>query len=663
MGLHIRAIRTVLLVTFTGPAFFNSSTQPPQSKPDALPRVPRAHPVPPAPIRLRPLALRGSATTTSLTISPASVEAGTPVTLTATVTSEQTPVSAGIVEFCNQAFSTCSSPGQPVPAVLGRQGKTTRVLVLPAGTYLFAAHFEGTALYASSTSAGETLTVEPNSTYPAKLALTSVTGSKGRYSLGASLSSHGAAAPAGSIAFTDTTSGNKLGSVSLKEAALGGYQPFGLISTGAKSGPNDLVCGDFNNDGIPDFAVPDSATGVVAIFLGKGDGTFQPTANTSTGNGSMPLALAAGDFNGDGNLDLAVALGNPAGAAILLGNGNGTFAPARMVSTADSALFYPVALTIGDFNHDGRLDIATANNSTGVSILLGNGDGSFQPYRFVVCDESPTWIAAGDFNNDGDLDLAVTTASNTVDVLLGNGDGTFALSTSISLGAGVDPQSVAAADLDGDGKIDLVLACYGANALGVLPGNGDGTFLPVEFYAAGAGSISVVIGDLNLDGIPDVVVTNLNSNSLSVFQGNGDGTFLPMPGYSTTRNSQPAASVVADLDADGTPEIVTVLYASSALYVLEMGRIQGVLMKNVPLSTTGTISLTATYSGDDLYAPATSAFYQHPGSAAGAASAQSIERIGAHTGSGGGNPRGALTPACQWHSNACCERLRVRASR
>jgi len=201
-----------------------------------------------------------------------------------------------------------------------------------------------------------------------------------------------------------------------------------------------------------------------------------------------------------------------------------------------------------------------------------------------------------------------------VDISLGNGDGTFQAFFPIGTGNGTNPQSVAVADLDGDGIQDLAVACYGVNAVGILLGNGDGTFLPIEFYAAGAGPISVAIADLNLDGIPDLVVTNLSSSSLSLFEGDGDGTFLPLPGYTTTSASQPAASVAADLNADGTAEIVSVLYESSALYVLETGRIQGVLLKGIPLSTIGTIDLTATYAGDSIYAAATSADYAFTGS-------------------------------------------------
>ncbi len=534
------------------------------------------------------------------------------MTLTAKVTSGKSAMTPGTLDFCNAESNACTGSGLFATAELNGQGEAVATLRLPAGSYPIRARFVGTTPYAASESAPQSLTVEGNSNYTTKAMLTSATGSRGAYALGATLTSHAPIAPTGSLVFTDTTHKAKLGSAALPESSLGGYQPFGLITTGSKSGPNDLVFGDFNGDGIPDLAAPDSATGVVAIFLGKGDGTFQPAKFASTGTGSMPLALAVGDFNADGKLDLAVALGNLGAVAILLGNGDGTFQPPRIFATAGSALYHPVALTVGDFNHDGRLDIATANNTLGASVLLGNGDGSFQPYKLLGSSPGPTWIAAGDFNDDGDLDLAVTTSSNTVDISLGNGDGTFQAYTSISTGDGTNPQSVAVADLDGDGNLDLVVACYGANAVGVLLGNGDGTFLPIELYAAGAEPISVTVGDLNLDGIPDLVVTNLGSNSLSLFQGNGDGTFLPLPGYSTTSDSQPAASVIADLDAEGTPEIATVLYGSSALYVLESERMQGVVLKDVALSTAKTIQLTVSYAGDSLYAPATSAAYSFP---------------------------------------------------
>jgi hypothetical protein len=587
-----------------------------QSSDDFLSMRPIAGPIHSGPVTVRPHVASNTATTTTLTLSATSVNAGTAVTLTAHVAAGATSVTPGILSFCNAAASTCTGSALLASAVLTSAGSASRTLLLPVGAYSILASFQGTTPYAASSSAPQTLTVEGDSTYVTKATLTSVTGSKGSYAAGASLTSHAPTAPTGSLVFTDTTNNRQLGSISLANVPLGGYQPFGLISTGSSSGPNDLVMGDFNNDGIPDFAVPDASTGEVAIFLGKGDGTFAAAVDYSTGGtSSQPLALAVGDFNGDGNLDLAVALGSKAAVLILLGKGDGTFSTGSTFSTAGSKLYFPVGLTVGDFNHDGKLDIVTANNSYDVSVLLGNGDGTFQTFKQYGTSKGPTWITSADFNNDGNLDLAVTTSANNVDILLGNGDGTFQTYASTAIGTETTPESVVAADLDGDGNVDLVVACYGANALGVLLGNGDGTFLPVELYSGGDGPIAVTIADLNGDGIPDVVVTDLAGNGLTLFQGVGDGTFLPLPGYSTTTNSEPAATVVADLNADGTPEIVTGLYKSNALYIMQNDRIQGALLKGVTLSTSGTIDVTASYAGDSNYAANTSTAYAFTGSA------------------------------------------------
>ena len=548
-----------------------------------------------------------SATTTILTLPATAIDAGKTLTLTAKIKAGSTAVAPGIVRFCN---ASCQGSGLLGTAVLGASGAATRSFVLPAGSYSLLAAFDGTTPYAASASVPQSLTVQGASTYAAKAVLSSVTGTKGKYAVGASLSTHGAAAPTGSLTLTDATNSKTLGSVALPASPLGAFQPFGLISTGAKSGPNDLATGDFNGDGVPDLSVPDSATGVVAVFLGKGDGTFAAAVNYSTGTASAPLAIAVGDLNADGHPDLAVALGSKSAVAILLGNADGTFQTPRFVPTAGSALYYPIALVLEDFNHDGRLDLATANNNQGASLLLGNGDGTFQTFRPLTTSKQPSWIAAADLDNDGKLDLALPTESNTVDILLGNGDGTFQTFTSIATGNGTLPESVAVTDLDGDGNLDLLVACYGANALGVLLGNGDGTFLPIELYGAGNGPISVSAADLDRSGNPGVIVTDLAGNGITLFAGNGDGTLTPLPGYSTTSKSQPAATLALDLDANGTPELVSVLYGASAIYILEAGRTQGVVLRSVALSAQGTLNLTATYPGDSHYAAATSKPYQ-----------------------------------------------------
>jgi hypothetical protein len=219
--------------------------------------------------------------------------------------------------------------------------------------------------------------------------------------------------------------------------------------------------------------------------------------------GVTPISVAVGDFNGDGTLDLAAASygddqGNGAGVNVLLGNGDGTFQPALTFAAG----IYPTAVVVGDFNGDGTLDLAVADtgdssgHGAGVNVLLGNGDGSFQAARNFAAGSSPRSVAVGDFNGDGTIDLAVANyiSSGTVSVLLGNGDGTF--QTAVSYPAGGLTISVAVGDFNGDGNQDLAVANADSNDVSVLLGNGDGTFQPAQSYNAGPYPSSVAVGDL-----------------------------------------------------------------------------------------------------------------------------------------------------------------------
>lgn len=224
---------------------------------------------------------------------------------------------------------------------------------------------------------------------------------------------------------------------------------------------------DFNGDGKADLVLANTATNTLTILLGNGDGTFSAAAATPAMNG-LPQAVAVGDFNGDGIPDLAVAIdidqiGVPGSVAILLGNGDGTFTlKAESFVTGDS----PSSIVVGDFNGDGILDLAVANGYDNtlypgtVTVLLGNGDGTFTPTKVSpVTGFIPNSIAVGDFNGDGIADLATANEGGMATVLLGNGDGTFA--TGLSPAAGGSPCFITAGDFNGDGLTDLAVSdCY-----------------------------------------------------------------------------------------------------------------------------------------------------------------------------------------------------------
>jgi len=242
------------------------------------------------------------------------------------------------------------------------------------------------------------------------------------------------------------------------------------VTYAAGFNPGYVVVADFNGDGKADLAVAsDVSAGSLCVLLGNGDGTFQAPL---TYTGFFPSSLAVGDFNGDGKADLAMSnapsLGSLSVLTVLLGNGDGTFQPA--VNYPNSASV-PDSVAVADFNGDGKQDLAVGG-SGGVSIFLGKGDGTFQPPVSYATSTQPTSIAVSDFNGDGKPDLALAnddfTTGGNVTVLIGNGDGTFQAPTSYL--AGANPFSVAAADFNGNGKADIAAANDGSKSVSVLMG-------------------------------------------------------------------------------------------------------------------------------------------------------------------------------------------------
>jgi len=309
-----------------------------------------------------------------------------------------------------------------------------------------------------------------------------------------------------------------------------------------------IVAADFNGDGISDLAVTDT-DGKLTVLQGSDSGVFSRTGQQYQLTG-YPQAMATWDFNGDGKPDLAIAGWLPLSPTlrnlveIFVGNGKGALEEIPPITLPWGLVVADLAT--GDFNNDGKQDIAVlvstkygGGSSDEVLVYLGNGTGSFESFPSYPVGVGASAITTGDFNGDGQLDLAIASSGTSglsdgsVTLLLGKGDGTFSVATPISLSVATDfspytagPLNIAAADLNGDGKLDLVVtlstnAEYSAD-LAVLLGRGDGTFVAPVFYPAT--SDGVAITDLNGDGIADLVISGGTDGYLL---GNGDGTFAP----------------------------------------------------------------------------------------------------------------------------------------
>jgi hypothetical protein len=364
---------------------------------------------------------------------------------------------------------------------------------------------------------------------------------------------------------------------------------FTLSTQSAGSSPQRNIAADFNRDGIMDLAAADAPNNQVVVMLGNGDGTFQSPVTYTVGAG--PSTLIAADFDNDGKLDIAVG-DSDGGIYVLQGNGDGTFHVDPIISVAGAG---PWDLKAGDFNGDGRLDLACVNQTDStISIFLGNGDatfngdGFFQPPATFPTGANPGQMTLGDFNGDGFLDIAVVNfggfSGDTVSVLLGNGNGTFR--PKVDYNTSLAPLSVVAADFNGDGKLDLAVAnscgtsspCGRPGLVSILLGNGDGTFETHVDYPAGSFPYTIVAGDFNGDGKLDVAVSDLDSSQVTILSGAGDGTF---PNSTTAGTSgSPVGLLAADFNRDGLMDLAA-----------GTGSGISILLQNVPVQTIASLSL------------------------------------------------------------------------
>jgi FG-GAP-like repeat len=321
--------------------------------------------------------------------------------------------------------------------------------------------------------------------------------------------------------------------------------------------------------------------GSISVLAGNGDGTFQTEQQYFVGG--RPIAVAVADLTGDGKKDAVVVNAFDNTLSILKGNGDHTFQPAITIAVGTN----PNALVLTDFNGDGKPDIAVTDLvDNNVSVLINQstpGTLNFKTPVTYAVGTYPAGIVARDFNHDGKLDLAVVNSGNffsanphtTLSILLGNGDGTFQPAVTQQLWNQYGGDAIVAGNF-GRGEIDLAVANFGAGQVMILKGNGDGTFTQAGLYTVGAGPEGMVAADFNGDGKIDIAVNDLNDNTVTMLLGNGDSTFVPAAkgiddvtrpfGWATW--GYPAFIAAGDLTGDGKPDIVVTHLFEAAASVL-----------------------------------------------------------------------------------------------
>ncbi|MGE0127155.1 MAG: FG-GAP-like repeat-containing protein [Blastocatellales bacterium] len=336
------------------------------------------------------------------------------------------------------------------------------------------------------------------------------------------------------------------------------------------TGGNNLVSialGNFTTGDVEDDLVAVNRNdNSISVFAAdpNGNGSFNTTPITTTNVGATPNAVTTGDFNKDGKLDLAVALASGGNnVAVLLGNGNATFQAPLAVAAGGT----PQSLVAFDYDNDGALDLAVANN-VGVRLLKGDGLGGFASGALLTTLTSPYFVAAADFNNDGALDLAVTHINAaSVSVFTANGSGGFNAKQDFAIGTGSFNLTIG--DFNLDGNKDIAAANSLANAaaaVSVLLGNGNGTFGAKTDFAAGASPQGIATGDLDGDGNPDLITTNGNAGQLVILTGNGAGSFGAGVPVALTGTS--TRILVADVNHDGRLDLLATVPGASQAAVL-----------------------------------------------------------------------------------------------
>jgi hypothetical protein len=577
-----------------------------------------------------------AATNTTLTISATSVPYQTPIILTATVTSGGSPVTAGLVLFCEATATFCENNSALGIAQLTFPGATASLKIGsgPIGNHSYKAVFRANNSYASSVSFPVTYSV--TGIYLSSTSLTS-SGTVGNYTLAGTVSGIGSltTAPTGKISFLDASVGNNvLGTENLTVSTLSTTfvqnQPFAIGGPGATTRSVAIASayldGDNNLDVVTGDATPTSPpsdSSTISVLLGNGDGSFKPKVNYPGCTIGSALKILLADFNRDGNTDIAlgcsdgttVAGGNGftgnGGLVIILGNGDGTFQAPVFHSTGDVA-----SIAMGDFNGDGILDIVLTDRAQqDVIFFLGNGDGTFtqEPASTKISTSLPAHgVVVADFNGDGIDDVAYAIGAvhqlSDLYVAIGNGDGTFQVPV-VPVATQIG-EFLTAGDTNADNKQDIVASSINepggtqiGNSLFVLLGKGNGTFKSPVAYNSDIPS-DPHLADVNGDGIPDIIAGG--STGALVYQGNGDGTFQPYQEPTIGGFALTYAVNAGDYNNDGNADLIgtdadTPRAAVSLSQVAQISNASALTSVAVFPLGSGVHNVDASYSGDSVF--------------------------------------------------------------
>ena len=370
------------------------------------------------------------------------------------------------------------------------------------------------------------------------------------------------AAATGQVSFYDGVTMLGAGTISASKATL----KTTLLPAGARS-----LRAFYAGDATYNVSTSPSVTQTVSAVPST---TFFGASGSPFDAGSSPFSVTIGDFNGDGKQDLAFANSVTAGlVTVMLGNGSGGFSPAA--GSPFAAGTAPRSIAVGDFNGDGFQDLVIPNiNSGNATILLGNGSGGFTQATGspIAAGSTPNSVAVADVNGDGKADLIFSNGivSGTVTVMLGNGSGGFAAASGSPFPAGNSPEKVVTGDFNGDGSTDLAVANYGGNNLTILLGNGIGGFVAAAGspVATGTNPRTIAVGDFNGDGIADLAVVNAGSGNLTILLGNGTGGFAQAPGSPILAGNLPYAVAIGDFNSDGKTDLAVANVNSRDISIL-----------------------------------------------------------------------------------------------